>query len=150
MFTPQKPDPVPNEVIMKVHRATGMGILAARSFLNGASPILYGRFLEALTIHNNQDPHQPKTEFYDPVEDDEQWKEAIAQAEAEAEAEAILEIESLGEENIEMGRSYHMAVCKAKKRILKEKFGLEWFSQYELCPDGFWPYDRDYIRNYFL
>lgn len=62
---------------------------------------------------------------HDPIEDTEEYKAVVDEVEREAEA--------LVDEKIRYGR--YMYVEEEKKRLLKEKYGIDWKTSDEMNPD---------------
>lgn len=63
---------------------------------------------------------------YDPIEDDPKFKSIIEAAEKEVEVELANEPKVMG---------YCHQYWETKKRILKEKYGIDWKSPSEMNPD---------------
>ncbi len=82
MKTHEKPAVISAEAVMQLRRAIGMGVLAAKHFLETASPLLYSRFIEATETNN-----RGWSFLYDPIEDDPDYAQLVKAAEDEAKQE---------------------------------------------------------------
>ncbi len=106
---------------MRLHRATGLGILASREFLATQPSLLSERILRAAVS-------QPGgSHLHDPAEDAPETAAVIAAAFARAESETDAEFRT-GYFRV---RCY--AVWQRAERILHES-GIEWFSPARMNP----------------
>lgn len=117
----EKPAAISADVVMQVHRATRMGIVRTKGFLTDASPLLYSRLVEAAQTQSQEDTHY----LHDPIEDDPEIAKVIQQAEQETE-EAV--------RSCKRGMGFCHLVWNTKQQILKEKYGIEWFTPVEMNP----------------
>lgn len=102
------------EQLRQVRRATGMPVLLCRDWLSKASPSLRERLL--LAAKQRGSPEQFCL-LHDPIEDDPKFQSALREATIEAEAETS---------------KYDL--WTVKQRILREKYGIQWFSPAEMNP----------------
>lgn len=90
------------------------GLAAARQYLQSLAPGLRARLLRACQTQ--------RAPFHDPIEDETVLKRALAAAEDEARAI--------------VGEGGHLGYCHAlwgqKQRILRERFGITWFTPAEM------------------
>ncbi len=107
--------------VMKIRRATGLGVLDAKHLLSTASPL----FRERLELAAEYQCTESDDILHDPIEDDPQTKAIIEQAEIETKTRLS-------------GERRRMGFChlywKTKKAILKEKHGIDWFTPIEMNP----------------
>ncbi|HEX9995799.1 MAG TPA: hypothetical protein VGB45_01540 [Abditibacterium sp.] len=118
--------PVPATVVMELRRRTGMGVLDAKQVLEGAnSSLFFERLMTALITQLGDEARYP---LHDPIEDDPALKAIFAQAEQKAEKE----LESEKRQMRQMGFCHlHWGTLQ---RILREEFGVEWFTPSEMNP----------------
>lgn len=110
------------EIVMRFHRATGLGVMAARDFLSSQPAPLSERILQA-------GAHQPSGALlHDPIEEAPETGAIVAAAFSRAEAEI----------NAELQPSYFRGRChvvwQRVERILREESGIEWFSPARMNP----------------
>jgi hypothetical protein len=117
----EKPAVIPAEIVMQVHHATGLGILDAKQFLTQASLLLYSRLVEAAQTQSGEEFRR----LYDPIEEDPESVKAMQQAEKETQ-------EALSNSQRQMGFCH--LFWNTKQRILKEKYGIEWFTPVQMNP----------------
>lgn len=108
-----------NDEIALYARVVGLRESAddTRIFLEGVEPARWARILAACRTQ------QPL--FHDPIEDE----SALALAFEQARALALAEV------GRDSGIGYGQRIWSAKKRILRERFGIQWFTPAEMNPD---------------
>ena len=104
--------------IMRLRKATGMGVVESRKFLDDKSPDLVARIIKAHGTQSEQTLH-------DPIEDDPEFVDAIAETDREVDGLLKNEAERLG--------LCHLHLMH-KKRILKERFGITSYSPADMNP----------------
>jgi hypothetical protein len=134
MKTYKKPAVISADFVMQVRRATGMGIINAKHFLETASPLLYSRFVEALQTNN-----RGWSFLYDPIEDEPEFAESFKGAEREAEQELSKPEKGFSESSsatvhLLRRRGQTHTLQSIKQRILREKYNIEWFTWAEMNP----------------
>jgi hypothetical protein len=107
------------KTVMALRRATGMAIKDSKRFLETAAPELRARLL--LAIESQVDPRF----LHDPIEDDPKIKQLIDAADKEAAAEL---------KDVKQRIDFCHLFWFTKKRILKERFDIAWFSPQEMNP----------------
>src|SRR4051812_24573440 len=98
--------------IARLRHATGMGVLQSRIFLLGNSPELIDRIIRARET-------QSERLLHDPIEDEGKFSAAISEADREVGRLLKDKPRKLGLCHLEW---------KHKKTILKERFGITWYS----------------------
>ncbi len=114
------PDSVANADVLLIHRATGLPILASRDFLRDA--IADGRANRILDAMRTQEARRP---FHDPIEDSPEHAAAFAEADTLVDAEF---------DGVPYRRGHCYSVWAARKRILLERFGIDWLTPQEMNP----------------
>ena len=115
-------NPPTADCVMRVHRATHLGILEARQFIATQPAQLTERILRAAEIQAGVRP------LRDPIED----APATAAAVAAALARAAVETDADLRPGYFRGRCY--AEWHRAERILRQDFGLEWYSPARMNP----------------
>jgi hypothetical protein len=104
--------------IMRLRRATGMGVLESRMFLIGKAPELVDRIIRARET-------QSARLLHDPIEDEPQFRDAVRQAD-----DAV--------NSMLKDEPKRMSLCHLhwnyKKNYLKRHFGILWYSPAEMNP----------------
>ena len=118
--------------IMAIRKATGLSPLDAKKFIEEKDALLCERIVSAKMRDEG---------LYDPIEDDENLSSVILSADKEAEiiANTIHEseredLEKKGLGFIASGRGKGHLICYHKKRILKEKHSIIWYSRMDMNP----------------
>jgi hypothetical protein len=124
------------EVVMRVHRATGMPSQHCKQHLERLSPTHITKLLDATA-------RQRGPTYHDPVEDDPLLSGIFQQARREAQALADEEIERRREEYRRDGlesvefllkRGHCHRVWHIMQRLLREQHGIEWFTPAQMSP----------------
>ena len=119
----EKPTKIPAETLMRVHRVTRLPVLQAKVFLENASPLFYSRFVAAVnaaSINSNE-----TIVLCDPMEKEPETQKVIENVENEVK-------ELFRDRQHKSGFSRLFA--HHKKQILKDRFGIEWFTPAEMNP----------------
>lgn len=113
---------VPAEVVMELRRRTGLGVLDAKHILEEAASSAFSerRMTAYLT--------QGGTLLHDPIQEDPALRSMFENVEEMVDDE-------LKDEERRLGFCY--LYWHTKKRILKEEFGIEWFTPGEMNPHVF-------------
>jgi hypothetical protein len=109
------------KTVMALRHVTGMAVTHCKRFLESATPDLYAKVLLAIQSQAGS------RFFHDPVEDDPKFKPLVDAADREADA-------NLKDEKRRIGFCH--LFWATKKRILREKFGVAWFTPEEMNPGG--------------
>jgi hypothetical protein len=121
MDADKKSESILASVVMRIRRVTGLGVLESKSLLSTASPLYRSRLELAAEYQNIEE----NSILHDPIEDDPEVTEIIERAEAETRIEL-------------KGEKQRRGLChlhwKTKKKILKEKYGIDWFTPAEMNP----------------
>ncbi len=123
MKTYKKPDVIPAKVVMQVHKDASLRVLEAKQFLEQASPVFYERFLNAID-QKSLDVNY----LTDPIENEPEMKEIIKQVRRKTEAKL---------HDRKKMRGFCHLYWHTQKRILKERYNIQWFSPVDLNP-GIW------------
>lgn len=124
---------------MSLHLATGMGLSQAMAFRREMEPELCRRIVEA----RRRSRARKEREFAfleDPIGEEEEFRERVAEAKAEALAESEQWAAEREAERIESGSSgmpVTRGLCHLMWRLTKEKLaaqGIVWYSPAELNP----------------
>ncbi len=107
------------EMVMKLRRATGLGVLDCKRILECADSRLYTKLTVAMKSQTDL------RLFQDPIVDDPHTKELVEAAYVEAEHELT---------NRGRGLGHCHVVWAMTKRILREKHGIDWLSPREMNP----------------
>ena len=130
MRTHEKPTVISAKLVMRVRQATGLGVMDTKRFLEKVSPEYYSRFMEAIYSqtqeqYNFSESYIGHKLLYDPIEDKLDVKPIIEKANLET--EELLR-------NKPRGRGFGHLFEYTKKRILREKYNVEWFTLAEMNP----------------
>jgi len=124
-----KPDPVPLSAMQLFRQATGAPWSEARRILERASPLLYARTLAAAEFRlacraagRLQYDHM----LIDPIEHD--------PATATLFREAVAEVEKLTDDRPRLRRGSCFRNWVALKNLLRDQYGIEWFTPVEMNP----------------
>jgi hypothetical protein len=131
--------PVPAELVMRIRRATGLPVMQCKRFLDGLPPEERLRTAEAAEASAAQGGI-----LRDPLEDDPEFR-AIFQAVCEearrevitSHRQAIAELERTNPPAAELfhsGRGLCQLIWDATKRLLRERYGIEWRSPADMNP----------------
>jgi hypothetical protein len=118
----EEPYPVPADAVMRLRRATEMPVTEAKRLLASVSPLLRTRLLAAADkqLEANEETRQY---LYDPIEDDPAYAQTVRQAAQEAEEEL---------RSVERRRGFCHLLWKTQKRILRDRYRIEWFTPAEM------------------
>ena len=115
---------VTTEDVFRYHRSTGCPVNEAKELLTVMEPALLARVLRAV-----QEQTDDRDYWRDPIENDPDTREFVARAAADAK-EIILAKGAL-----RMGSCH--GIWREQARILKDEYGLEWFSPQKMNPNIF-------------
>ncbi len=119
--------PLPSEEWVRLHLALGVSALQVERWLAAASVTLRQRYQLALTQQADSGTIGEYVLLHDPLEDDPQWQTAFE------EVEEMLAFE-LELSEVEDSPNFCHFVWNEKARLLREEFGLEWFSPAQMNP----------------
>jgi hypothetical protein len=112
------------ELLLRLRRTTGMGWFESVLFAWGMQHLLLERIVQAHETQN-RDREDRWDSIHDPIEDQPQFSVILKAADREVAAEL---------QGQPLRRGFCHRVWYIKKRILQERYGVQWFSPAEMNP----------------